>query len=136
VRGEAQPTVRETVKQAAVMAYSLRPFGKVQHGGLRGVRTQARFLLVVPPCHVGAARFDFLVTVGRVKGTGKGTVMSSQADFKDEVTRFEEVERKPLDLKRLQSAMFLDRPDLWPVIRRKKKSSALPGQPSFFKVDT
>ena len=61
--------------------------------------------------------------------------MSSQADFIEEIVKFEEVTRKPLDLKRFQSAMFLDRPDLWPVVRRKKKAAALPGQPSFFKVD-
>lgn len=61
--------------------------------------------------------------------------MSSQADFKEGVIKFEKVTAKPLDLKRLQSAMFIDRPDLWPVVRRKKKASALPGQPSFFKVD-
>ena len=79
---------------------------------------------------MGAARFDFLVTVGRLKGK----IMSSQADFKDEVIKFEEVDTKPLDLKRLQSAMFLDRPDLWAVVRRKKKPSALPGQPSLFEV--
>lgn len=61
--------------------------------------------------------------------------MASQADFIEEAVKFEEVDRKPLDIKRFQSAMFLDRPDLWPVVRRRKKSSALPGQPSFFKVD-
>ena len=59
--------------------------------------------------------------------------MSSQADFKDEVIKFEEVDTKPPDLRRYQGAMFLDRPDLWrPPLRRNWKAAPLPGQPSLF----
>lgn len=60
--------------------------------------------------------------------------MSSQADFLEEAVKYSEVSRKPADLRILQAAMFLDRPDLWPVVMRKKKASALPGQPSLFEV--
>ncbi len=58
--------------------------------------------------------------------------MSSQADFIEGFVKFSEIDPKPLDLKKFQAAMFLDRPDLWPPIRRKQKPSALPGQPSLF----
>ena len=59
--------------------------------------------------------------------------MKLQADFTEgEGIKFQEIPPHPPDLRRLQSAMFLDRPDLWPVIRRKGKQSALPGQQPLF----
>jgi hypothetical protein len=59
--------------------------------------------------------------------------MNLQADFTEGEVLFEELPPHPPNLRRCQSAMFLDRPDLWPVIRRKVKQSALPGQQPLFK---
>ena len=58
--------------------------------------------------------------------------MAMQSDFVDGVPLFQEVPHKPPDLSRYQGAMFLDRPDLWPIIKRKSKPSALPGQQPLF----
>lgn len=74
-----QPTVKETVKQAAVMAYtacatSARPLRAVLSGlpPLANCAMRCAVLrYALKPCFVGAARFDFLVTVGRLKKTGK-----------------------------------------------------------------
>ena len=46
--------------------------------------------------------------------------MNQQADFVDGQVLFTEANPKPPDLRHLQGAMFLDRPDLWPVKRRRR----------------
>ncbi len=43
-----------------------------------------------------------------------------QADFVEGQVLFTEANPKPPDLRHLQAAMFLDRPDLWPGKRRFK----------------
>jgi len=46
---------------------------------------------------------------------------------------FTEQQRKPVDLFRMQSAMFKDRPDLWPEKKRQRRGSKPPpGQPPLF----
>ena len=52
-------------------------------------------------------------------------------DEKAEVT-WQEQKPRPPNLSHLQGAMFMDRPDLWPVKKPKPRRSAqpLPGQPS------
>ncbi len=53
--------------------------------------------------------------------------MNLQADFTEgEEIKFEELPPKPPDLRRYQGAMFLDRPDLWPVRAKRKKAVAPP----------
>jgi len=47
--------------------------------------------------------------------------MNYQADFVEGEVFFTEARRKAPDLRHLQGAMFLDRPDLWPLKRRRRK---------------
>ncbi len=58
--------------------------------------------------------------------------MIYEADFLDGELRYQERERKPRDLSRYQTAMFLDRPDLWPTKPRRKSPPALPDQHPLF----
>ena len=45
--------------------------------------------------------------------------MPSQAEFEEDGrVVWDEVERPPINMFRMQSAMFKDRPDLWPMRRR------------------
>ena len=45
--------------------------------------------------------------------------MPSQAEFEEDGrVVWDEVERPPTDMFRMQAAMFKDRPDLWPMRRR------------------
>ena len=45
--------------------------------------------------------------------------MPSQAEFEEDGrVVWDEVERPPTNMFRMQSAMFKDRPDLWPMRRR------------------
>lgn len=52
-----------------------------------------------------------------------------QAQF-DEASKvtFTEKKRKPFDTRRLQAAMFMDRPDLWRKPRRNGHKRVPPGQ--------
>ena len=63
--------------------------------------------------------------------------MNSQADFIEGEVLFEEVRPKPLDLRRYQGAMFLDRPDLWSAPRRHRNGKPVPPeqQPLFQKSE-
>ena len=47
---------------------------------------------------------------------------AGQFDCDDGKIYFQEAKRKPLDLRKFQSAMFTDRPDLWrkPLRKRRK----------------
>ena len=45
--------------------------------------------------------------------------MNYQADFVEGEVLFTQANHKPPDLSHLQGAMFLDRPDLWPIKRRR-----------------
>jgi len=54
--------------------------------------------------------------------------MNYQADFVEGELLFTEAKPKRPDLKHLQGAMFLDRPDLWPVKRRRRKFIPPPEQ--------
>ena len=47
--------------------------------------------------------------------------MNQQADFVEGQVLFTETKPNAPDLSHLQGAMFLDRPDLWPVKRRRRK---------------
>jgi hypothetical protein len=59
--------------------------------------------------------------------------MNLQADFTEgEEIKFQELPPNPPDLRRYQGAMFLDRPDLWPVIRRKRLATPPPEQQRLF----
>lgn len=59
--------------------------------------------------------------------------MTRQANFEEDGTVYwdEPPRRKPLNGP-IQGAMFLDRPDLWPVRRRRRPGSSphLPNQPA------
>ena len=53
--------------------------------------------------------------------------MIYQADFMEGTVLFTEaVPKPPPNLKHLQGAMFLDRPDLWPARSKRKKAVAPP----------
>lgn len=53
--------------------------------------------------------------------------MNYEASFDQaSVIRWQEHKPKPTDLRHLQSAMFLDRPDLWPVKSKKARHSPKP----------
>ena len=52
--------------------------------------------------------------------------MNYQADFTEGVVLFTEPAPKHPDIKHLQGAMFLDRPDLWPARSKRKKAVAPP----------
>lgn len=54
--------------------------------------------------------------------------MRSQGDFLDGVVMFSPLDRKPPDMTRLQGAMFMDRPDLWPRTRRRRAKPVPPEQ--------
>ena len=58
-------------------------------------------------------------------------IQEGSFDLKGEIT-WQEQKPKPPDLSHLQGAMFMDRPDLWPVKKPKPRrgSIPLPGQPS------
>ena len=60
--------------------------------------------------------------------------MNAKADFLDGTVMWTEAPRRPPDLRRCQGAMFLDRPDLWPVTRRKSRQPP-PEQRSLFEDD-
>lgn len=63
--------------------------------------------------------------------------MRAQADFVDGQILFSEVDRRPPDMRRLQGAMFMDRPDLWPVNGRRRSKPIPPEQqPLFDSEDT
>lgn len=63
--------------------------------------------------------------------------MRAQADFIDGHIMFSPIERPSPDMRRLQGAMFMDRPDLWPVNgRRRSKSVPTEQQPLFDREDT
>jgi len=63
--------------------------------------------------------------------------MNSQADFLDGPVMFTPQPYKPPDMTRLQGAMFMDRPDLWPRARRRRaKPAPLEQQPLFDSEDT
>ena len=54
--------------------------------------------------------------------------MNYQADFVEGDVLFTEANHKPPDLSHLQGAMFLDRPDLWPVKHRRRSFVPPPEQ--------
>ena len=54
--------------------------------------------------------------------------MPSQADFIDGPILYSEVPTKPPNLTRLQGAMFMDRPDLWPINGRRRSKPVPPEQ--------
>jgi len=54
--------------------------------------------------------------------------MPSQADFIDGHILYSEVPTKPPNLTRLQGAMFMDRPDLWPINGRRRSKPVPPEQ--------
>jgi len=54
--------------------------------------------------------------------------MPLRADFLDGQVLFQELPSHPRDLTRCPGAMFLDRPDLWPVRRPKRKNGVPPEQ--------
>lgn len=58
--------------------------------------------------------------------------MNYQADFVEGQVLFTEAKPKPPDLGHLQAAMFLDRPDLWPTKRRRRKFIPSPEQQFLF----
>ena len=57
--------------------------------------------------------------------------MNYKADFFEGQVLF--TEAKPPNLGHLQAAMFLDRPDLWPVKRRRRNFIPPPEQQPLFK---
>lgn len=59
--------------------------------------------------------------------------MNQQADFVEGQVLFTEAKPKPPNLRHLQAAMFLDRPDLWPAKRRRRKFIPPPEQQPLFK---
>ena len=58
--------------------------------------------------------------------------MPLRADFLDGQVLFQQLPSHPRDLTRYQEAMFLDRPDLWPVRRPKRKNGVPPEQRPLF----
>lgn len=58
--------------------------------------------------------------------------MNYQADFVEGDVLFTEAKPKPPDLRHLQGAMFLDRPDLWPTKHRCRKFIPPPEQQPLF----
>jgi len=58
--------------------------------------------------------------------------MPSQADFIDGPILYSEVPTKPRDLTRYQGAMFMDRPDLWPINGRRRSKPVPPEQQPLF----
>jgi hypothetical protein len=58
--------------------------------------------------------------------------MPSQADFIDGHILYSEVPTKPPNLTRLQGAMFMDRPDLWPINGRRRSKPVPPEQHPLF----
>ena len=58
--------------------------------------------------------------------------MLSQADFIDGHLLFSPVPRRPPDVRRLQGAMFMDRPDLWPTNGRRRSRPIPPEQQPLF----
>ena len=58
--------------------------------------------------------------------------MPLRADFLDGQVLFQQLTSHPIDLTRYQGAMFLDRPDLWPVRRPKRKNGVPPEQRPLF----
>ena len=54
--------------------------------------------------------------------------MNLKSDFLDGELLFSELPPKPPDVAHLQGAMFLDRPDLWPVKRRRSRKEPPPEQ--------
>ena len=58
--------------------------------------------------------------------------MNQQADFVEGQVLFTEARPKAPDLRHLQGAMFLDRPDLWPVNRRRRSFTPPPEQQPLF----
>ena len=58
--------------------------------------------------------------------------MNYQADFTEGQILFTEAKPKPPDLRHLQGAMFLDRPDLWPIKHRRRKHPVPPEQQPLF----
>ena len=66
-------------------------------------------------------------------GASQETIMIYQADFTEGTVLFTEAVPSPPNLKHLQGAMFLDRPDLWRLpLRRNWKAAPLPGQQPLF----
>ena len=61
--------------------------------------------------------------------------MTTRADFLDGEVMWTKAPYHPPDLRRLQGAMFLDRPDLWPVTRRKPRQPAPEQRPLFDSED-
>ena len=62
-------------------------------------------------------------------------MMNYQADFVEGAVLFTEAVPSRPDLRHLQGAMFLDRPDLWPVKRRKNGKPVPPEQQALFKIN-
>jgi hypothetical protein len=58
--------------------------------------------------------------------------MPSQADFIDGPILYSEVPTKPPNLTRYQGAMFMDRPDLWPINGRRRHKPVPPEQQPLF----
>ena len=59
--------------------------------------------------------------------------MNYRADFVEGEVLFSEASHKPPNLSHLQGAMFLDRPDLWPVKRCRRNHPVPPEQQPLFK---
>jgi hypothetical protein len=58
--------------------------------------------------------------------------MPSQADFIDGPILYSEVPTKSPNLTRYQGAMFMDRPDLWPINGRRRSKPVPPEQQPLF----
>ena len=54
--------------------------------------------------------------------------MNAQADFTDGPILFSQVPYRAPDTRRLQAAMFMDRPDLWPTNGRRRSKPVPPEQ--------
>ena len=64
---------------------------------------------------------------GRQRSPRGGKMLEGKFD-KTGALYFEEAKRKPFDARRLQAAMFMDRPDLWKAPARKRRKAAPPEQ--------
>ena len=60
--------------------------------------------------------------------------MHSQADFVDGEVRFNPYTVNRIDMRKLQGAMFLDRPDLWRSPSRKRFKPTPPEQQPLFQT--